>query len=73
MLVFVASSLNVNAIGAVGERGVLQIYPTAHPEYSIACDNDPRCAFQAAYKISSQGTNFTPWTVYDDGLYRQFL
>lgn len=28
---------------------------------------------QAAYAISKQGTNFSPWTVYTTGKYQQFL
>ena len=53
--------------------GIFQINLRAHPEVSRACAQDPFCAAKAAYRISSNGTNFTPWTVYTSGAYRQYL
>ena len=39
------------------------------------CDalRDPAFNARAAYAISSQGTNWNPWTVFKTGTYRQFL
>lgn len=34
---------------------------------------DPLAQMAAAYEISGHGRDFTPWTVYTQGLYRKFL
>lgn len=44
------------------DRGILQINNVAHPEVSDSCAYDPICAFQAAFHISSGGTNFGQWS-----------
>lgn len=44
------------------DRGILQINNVAHPEVSDSCAYDPVCAFAAAFKISSGGTNFGQWS-----------
>lgn len=71
------SSLNtqarhVNAGGSV-DRGILQINNVYHAEVSDACAYDPACAFGAGYKIASGGSNFTPWSTYNSGAYKQYL
>ena len=35
--------------------------------------SDPLFNARAAYAISNGGTNFTPWTVYNEGIYEQFV
>jgi peptidoglycan hydrolase-like protein with peptidoglycan-binding domain len=34
---------------------------------------DPHFNARAMYRISKGGTNFSPWSTFDDGLYRQYL
>lgn len=36
------------------------------------CALTPVCAFQYAYTLSKQGTDFTPWGAYTNGSYKQF-
>ena len=62
----------INTSGSV-DRGILQINNVYHPEVSDYCAYNPQCAFQQAYRISNAGTNFTPWTTYNSGAYRQYL
>lgn len=49
--------------------GPLQINMRAHPAYSESCLRSLSCALAAAWKISSGGTNFAPWSVYKSGSY----
>ncbi len=67
------SSLRTNAIGPLGEVGILQIYLPYHPSVSRACALNALCSFRAAYTISNHGTNFTPWTVYNTRSYLRYL
>lgn len=53
--------------------GLWQINLLAHPDVDEACAKDMFCAAAAAFKISGDGTNFNPWTVYSEGKYRQYL
>lgn len=55
------------------DRGVLQINSYWHPEVSDACAFDPACAFKAAFGISSNGTNFSQWTTFQNGAYKSHL
>lgn len=59
------------------DRGLLQINSYWHKEVDDTCAFSPLCAMQAAYKISQQGTNFTPWSSYGNGQaeirYREIL
>lgn len=63
---------NTNTDGSI-DRGVLQINSTQHAEVSNAVAYDPASAFQVAYTISQQGTNFNPWVTYTNGMYSQYL
>ena len=65
------SGLRTDAIGPVGEIGLTQVYPVAHPQYSRACLYDAQCNMNAAWEISNHGTNWHPWTTYNDGAYKQ--
>jgi hypothetical protein len=56
-----------------GSRGLWQIYGKAHPEYNNDTLYDPNVNAKAAYKVSNNGTNFTPWTTYSTGAYKQYL
>jgi Lysozyme like domain len=64
---------NCNNPGGTCDRGILQINNYWHPEVSDACAYNPLCAFQQAFRISNNGRDFTPWTTYTNGTYKQFL
>lgn len=55
------------------DRGILQLNSYWHPEIVDSCAYDPACAFQSAFKISNYGTDFSQWTTYQNGAYKQFL
>ena len=63
---------NVNAGGSV-DRGVWQINGYWHSEVSDAQAYDPAQAAVAAYRISSGGSDWTPWSTWGNGRYRLFL
>lgn len=55
------------------DRGILQINARYHPEVSDACAYDATCSFQQGYRISSSGTNFSPWSTYTSGAYLRYM
>jgi hypothetical protein len=55
------------------DRGLFQINSCYHPEVTLTCALDAQCNANAAYRISSGGTSWTPWSVYTSGRYRSFL
>jgi hypothetical protein len=55
------------------DRGLWQINDCIHHEYSVRCAWDPRCNAKAAYRISSEGSDFSAWITYREGQYRGFL
>lgn len=55
------------------DRGILQINSYWHPEVSDACAFDPACAFAQGFRISSSGSNFTPWSTYTNGDYQAHI
>ena len=67
------SSLHTDAIGVVGEVGILQFVLFYHPFVSRACALNAECSFQAAYFLSNGGRDFTQWTTYDNGAYLRYL
>jgi Lysozyme like domain len=44
-----------------------------HSEVTDQCAFDPQCSTRAAFTISKWGTDYTPWTAYKAGTYKQFL
>jgi hypothetical protein len=62
----------VNTDGSV-DRGILQINNKWHPEVSDQCADSPPCAFKQAYRISSEGRDFTPWVTYKLGLHLPYV
>jgi Lysozyme like domain len=53
--------------------GLWQIHVTAHPQYnSSQLKNDANYNALAALAISSQGTNWTPWSTYNSGKYKRW-
>jgi soluble lytic murein transglycosylase-like protein len=66
---------NPNAYGDPqygGSIGLWQINLRAHPEYDPQKLYVPKYNAQAAYAISSGGTNWRPWTTFRNGAYRQW-
>jgi hypothetical protein len=61
-----ACQCNPDCCPAGESCGVLQIYQPAHPG-TRACALDPACAYRLAFQLSSRGTNFRPWTTYNNG------
>lgn len=57
----------------VGSEGIWQIFGQAHPQVTLACAQDPACATDAARQISSNWTNWQPWSTFNSGAYRRYL
>jgi len=55
------------------DRGLWQINDCYHSEVSDSCAFNAQCNANAAYRISSGGTNWTQWTTYNSGSYRNYL
>jgi hypothetical protein len=53
--------------------GLWQINLLAHPQYTAAQMLLPLSNAHAAVAISSDGTNFGPWSTYTSGAYEQYL
>lgn len=63
---------NTNQDGSV-DRGPLQINDKWHPEVPDQCAYDYTCAFQAGWKISKNGTDFSPWSTFNQGSSNGFI
>src|SRR3712207_6747725 len=55
------------------DRGLWQINSCWHPSVSKSCAYDAQCNANAAYRISSGGTNWKPWVAYTSGRYEDYL
>ncbi|HZM84211.1 MAG TPA: FG-GAP-like repeat-containing protein [Candidatus Limnocylindrales bacterium] len=55
------------------DRGLFQINNCFHPEVSDSCAFDAACNAVEAYRISGGGTNWTPWSAFNNGSYRNHL
>lgn len=55
------------------DRGILQINDKWHPEVSDLDAFNPVTAFREGYRISSAGTDFTPWSTYKNGAYQRYM
>jgi hypothetical protein len=55
------------------DRGVWQINSRWHGEVSDAQAFNPATCAQAAARISSNGSDWSPWTTYINGAYQQFM
>lgn len=67
-----ANATHLNTDGSI-DRGLFQINNRAHPEVSDSCAFNLQCAAQAAFKISNGGTDFSQWSTYTGGQYKQYL
>jgi soluble lytic murein transglycosylase-like protein len=56
-----------------GSYGLWQVNAPAHPNYNTTDLLDPTYNAQAAFAISSSGTNWNPWTTYRTGAYEKYL
>ncbi|MFI9363319.1 hypothetical protein ACIG5E_20025 [Kitasatospora sp. NPDC053057] len=55
------------------DRGLWEINDYWHPEVSDACAFDAQCNANAAYRISNGGTNWQPWSTYNQGAHQRYL
>jgi len=53
--------------------GLWQINTYAHPQYDRMSLFDPAYNAEAAVAVSSGGTDFTPWSTFNNGAYLQYL
>jgi hypothetical protein len=53
--------------------GIWQIHLPAHPDVSRECAVDVACSTRAAFRISSGGTNWNPWSAFTNGSYNANL
>jgi hypothetical protein len=62
---------------AVGDNstsfGLWQIHVPSHPEFDAVHLGDAHYNAVAAFAISRQGTDWSPWTTYRTGAYKQFV
>lgn len=55
------------------DRGLWQINSCYHSEVSDRCAYRAKCNARAAKRISDHGKDWTPWSAYNSGAYRQYL
>ncbi|SCF46452.1 Transglycosylase SLT domain-containing protein [Micromonospora matsumotoense] len=77
------SSCNPSAVGSNGptagcpngslDRGLWQINNCYHPTVNDTCAYTAQCNANAAYNISSGGSNWQPWSTYNNGAYAGYL
>lgn len=69
------SSGNLNAANEKGEHsyGYMQINADAHGPKALSALGDLDRSMQLAYQISKGGTDFSPWTMYRNGQYKQHM
>jgi hypothetical protein len=64
----------VNSIGCVGLWQVNQpVWVKEHSAWTVSYLQDPSHNAQAAYEISSGGSNWQPWEAYTNGAYKNYL
>jgi hypothetical protein len=72
-----SSDPNAHCLNCAGvsedSRGPWQINVNAHPQYASVDLYNPVLNAQAAYAISSGGTNFNPWSTFIYGTYKTYL
>lgn len=66
-----AKAHNTNTDGTI-DRGLWQINSFWHREVSDACAYNAGCATRAAFKISRRGTDFSQWSTYTSGAWKQY-
>jgi len=61
-----------NSDGSI-DRGLWQINSRWHPEVSDACGYNPDCNGKEALRISRQGTDWSTWVTFQQGINTKFL
>src|SRR6266571_356792 len=67
---------NILALGDIllgHSYGLWQINSRAHPEFDVAQLVVPAYNARAAFQISRSGTDWTPWTMFNNGGYRKYM
>lgn len=67
---------NPSAVGDVtlgGSYGLWQIFTKAHPQHRAVDLFDPDYNARAAFEISKGGTDWTPWSTFNQGLHVRYL
>jgi hypothetical protein len=77
------SSCNPSAVGSNGptagcpsgslDRGLWQINSCYHADVNDTCAYNAQCNANAAYSISGGGSNWQPWSTYNNGAYTSYL
>lgn len=60
-------------VGPTADYGLWQIHQAAHPQYSVASLFDPAYNARAAFEISRQGTDWSPWATFNAGLHMRWM
>ncbi|MEU8261595.1 RICIN domain-containing protein [Micromonospora sp. NPDC048999] len=55
------------------DRGLWQINNYYHSEVSDACAYQVQCNANAAWNISNHGSNWSPWSTYNNGAWKNYL
>jgi biotin carboxyl carrier protein len=66
-----SDATNVNSDGSI-DRGLWQVN-SVHAQYDAKQLFDPTYNAKAAYAISSNGTNWQPWSTYNNGAYLKYM
>jgi hypothetical protein len=66
------SATFTNTNGCV-DRGLWQIDNCAWPNVSNSCAFQIQCNADAAYSISTEGTNWGPWSTFNAGVWRNYI
>jgi hypothetical protein len=61
-----------NSNGCV-DRGLWQVDNCAWPNVSNTCAYQAQCNADAAYSISAEGTDWTPWSTFNAGVWRDYI
>jgi hypothetical protein len=65
---------NAGAVGDGGQSfGLWQVHVPDHPEYNPSLLLDPHYNAQAAFAISRNGTDWTPWSAFKSGAYLRYM
>lgn len=73
------SGLDSDATNSAGnqppstDRGIAQFNSYYHPEVTDAMAFNTAIAIAEMYRVSSGGTDFSPWSVYNAGVHEQYL
>ncbi|MBO0729771.1 MAG: ricin-type beta-trefoil lectin domain protein [Acidimicrobiaceae bacterium] len=55
------------------DRGLWQINSCYHSEVSNACAYQIQCNADAAWRISNHGSNWTPWSTFNNGAWESYI